>query len=186
MIHRLNPVHFIVGLLFLTSILVTGCRQDDSSVANSGRDGIQAGESRIDRETFSLQLPKGWYEDTADDMHDPNGFVFFENPESCFVLVMINDSSSGTTVDDHLRGQRNAYEKLLKNSRTTKLSHWGKIEAKGFEINGKSEGILSTKVKIYGFQNENRFCVVVEHAVLEDLQKYAADFETIRGSFKLK
>lgn len=38
----------------------------------------------IDRKTFSLSLPGRWTEKTKDDMYEPDSFVFFDGPESCF------------------------------------------------------------------------------------------------------
>ncbi len=181
----------ILSFVLLSFAIFTqiGCRKAvDSATPAAATTSVenQSEAIQIDRATFSMLLPNGWSEDTADDMHDPDSFVFFENPESCLFFVMIADKSTGATVDDLLIAQKHQYEIMMTNSVVTNLTRWATYDVKGFEINGKAQGIVRSNAKLHGFVNGNNVCVVIEFAELNDLKTYGNDFETIRQSFKLK
>jgi len=165
-------------------LVVSGCSQSTSDRNHYSIDNKYASE--IDRQTFSVSIPRGWTEDTADDMYDPETFVFFENPESCMFSVMIGEKSTGITIDDILLNQKAVWEEKLTNCDVMRLTKWATREAKGFEIKGKMFGMLRSVCRMYGFDNDTRVCVVMEFAVSSDFKKYAADFEKIRQTFRLK
>lgn len=140
----------------------------------------------IERKTFSMTLPNGWTEKTKDDMYDPNSFVMFENPESCLFIVMIANKSAAATVEELLKHQKEEWQKRITESKSTDIKIWSKYEGSGFELEGKTQGMIRSRVRIFGFQKGDNVCVVIEFGVLADLKTFAADFETIRQSFKLK
>src|SRR5215813_7613598 len=116
----------------------------------------------LDRETFSLSLPKGWTEDTKDNMYDPNSFVFFENSESCLFTLIIGKKSAGASVDLLLRHQKEAWQKKMADSKLTEIKKWSKYEGKGFELEGKVLGILRGRARIFGFENDHHVCIITE------------------------
>src|SRR5262245_60182759 len=78
-----------------------------------------AGE--IGRKTFSVTLPSGWTEDTKSDMYDADSFIFFENPESCLINILIGTKSAGASVAKLLAAQKNAWDEKLTNLESKKI-----------------------------------------------------------------
>jgi hypothetical protein len=109
--------------------------------------------SEIERKTFSMTLPKGWTEDTKDDMYDPNSFVIFENSASCIFMVIVGKTSAGATVEDLLKHEGEELQKRVTESKSTDIKAWSKYEGKGFELEGKVQGITRSRARIFGFQN---------------------------------
>lgn len=140
----------------------------------------------LERKSFSVSLPKDWTEDTKQDMYDPESFLFFENSESCLVVIIIGAKSAGSKPGPMLTAQKEAWLKRLTDLETVKIAKWGKYEGEGFELTGKLNGTMRYKVRLFGFENADRTCVVVESADASDAKKYAADFEEIRETFRLK
>jgi hypothetical protein len=166
-------------LFLLSALCFTGCRRHPTvSTANSS--------TEIDRKTFSMSLPEGWTEDTKDDMYDPDSFVFFENPECCLFCVFIGKKSAGMTVDLILKSEETSYRKKYTDLTTSTLDSWSKHPGKGIEMVGKIGGAIKYRSVLFGFENGDNVCVVIEAATPADLEKYADDYETIRKSFHLK
>jgi hypothetical protein len=183
--------HLALAFGLLSALLAFGCEHSGGDGPKTERKVVQPPggghtATEIDRKTFSLSLPAGWTEDTKDDMHDPDSFVFFENPESCLFTVIIGKKSAGASVDELLEGQKEAFEKKLTGATTTEVDTWANYKVKGFRIEGKAQGISQTRALIYGFENGDNVCIITESATPGDFDTYAAEFETIRQSFKLK
>lgn len=142
--------------------------------------------AEIDRKTFSMSLPKGWTEDKKDDMYDPDSFVFFENSESCLFAVIVGKKSAGASVDNLLNHQKQAWQKKVTDAKSTELKRWSKYEGKGYEIEGKAQGIFRSRARIFGFENDHHVCIIMELATPGDFRTFADDFEKIRQTFKLK
>lgn len=173
--------------------VVFGCGLSDHDKAKTERKVVQppghSGGSTaptIDRKTFSMSLPAGWTEDTKDDMHDADSFVFFENAESCLFAVMIGKKSAGASLDNQLVNQKDALLKKMTDAKVIEIQRWATYDGEGFEIEGKVAGIALTRQRIFGFENGDNICVITESATPGDFETYAADFETIRQTFKLK
>lgn len=185
---------FVMAVPLFGSLLAVGCSKNvhDSSGAKQDRKVVQppgqgiGREGEIDRKTFSMTLPAGWTEDTKDDMHDPDSFVFFENPESCLFTVIIGKKSAGASVDQQLTIQKKAWLKRVTEAKITGLQTWANYEGQGFEIEGKVNGIVLIRKRIFGFENADSVCVISESATFGDFTTFAGDFETIRQTFKLK
>jgi hypothetical protein len=184
---------FVTAAWLLGLFVVFGCGLSDHDSAKPERKVVQppghSGGSTapsIERKTFSMSLPAGWTEDTKDDMHDADSFVFFENAESCLFAVMIGKKSAGASVDTQLMNQKEALLKKMTDTKVTELQTWSTYEGKGFEIEGKVAGIILTRQRIFGFETDENICVITESATPGDFATFAADFETIRQTFKLK
>jgi hypothetical protein len=184
----------VIAACLLGSFLAFGCGKSgqDSSGASPVRKVVQppgrgiSSATEIDRKTFSISLPAGWTEDTKDDMHDPDSFVFFENPESCLFAVVIGKKSAGATVDEQLMNQKEAWLKNITEAKITDFRKWANYEGQGFEIEGKVHGTSLTRQRIFGFEKSDNVCVITESATPGDFKTFASDFETLRQSFKLK
>jgi hypothetical protein len=133
-----------------------------------------------------MTLPKGWTEDTKDDMYDPNSFVMFENPQSCLFAVIVGKKSAGATEEVLLEKQREAWQKRITESKSTDISVWSKYEGKGFELEGKLQGITRGRTRVFAFQKDDNICLIMEYGTRADLERFAGDYETIRQTFKLK
>lgn len=140
----------------------------------------------IDRKTFSMTLPKGWSEDVADDMHDPDSFVFFENDESCLFAVIVGIKSTGISSDDLVTSQVKTWKEKLTDATSTEIKKWSNHEGQGVVMEGKMLGIVRSQATIFGFETADHACVVLEFATLGDMKTFAEDFAVIRKSFKLK
>lgn len=133
-----------------------------------------------------MSLPTGWIEDTQDDMHDPDSFVFFENAESCLFAVMIGKKSAGASVEDLLMHQKEAWQEKFTDTKLVDFKKWSSYEGEGVEIQGKILGMLRSRARIFGFERGDSVCLIAEFATLGDFKTYATDFEKIRQTFKLK
>jgi hypothetical protein len=140
----------------------------------------------IDRNTFFVSLPDKWTENTKDDMYSPDSFVFFEGPESTWFLVMVGKKSAGASVDALVGAQRDAWSKKLTNSTITEITKWSSVDGKGYKIEGKMQGIVKSRVTMFGFEKGDNVCLVEEYATLGDYTTYARDFEKLRQTFRLK
>jgi hypothetical protein len=168
----------ILGLLSL--IYFTGCGRH--SAATTPAKSL----AQIDRKTFSMSLPDGWTEDTKDDMYEPDSFVFFENPESCLFCVFIGKKSAGMTVDLILKKEEESYQKKLTDLTSSTFDSWSKYKGEGIEMVGKMGGAIKYRSRLFGFENGDNVCCVIEAATPGDWETYAGDYETIRQSFNLK
>ena len=156
-------------LLLITALSV--------AVANAGE---------VERTTFSVSLPDGWTEDTKDDMYDPETNLFFENSESCLVMVVIGTKSAGSSIEPMLAAQKETWAKRLTQMEEAKIEKWGQYQGKGFELTGKLSGTTQYRARFFGFENAKHTCVVIECADAVDAKKFAADFDRIRETFRLK
>jgi hypothetical protein len=145
-----------------------------------------ASAAEIERKTFSMSLPQGWTEDTKNDMHDPDSFIFFENSESCLFTVIIGTKSAGAAVADMFKPQKEKWEKKVTDMKSTPIEKWGTYQGKGIEIEGKMQGILRYRVRLFGFESNDYACVITESSTDGDSKTFAADFEKIRQTFRLK
>ena len=133
-----------------------------------------------------MSLPVGWTELTKDDMYDPDSFVMFENSESCLFIVFIGKKSAGMTVDMILEKEKQSYEKKFTDLTTSKFSSWSKYQGQGVEMAGKIDGGIKYRSRMFGFENGDNVCAVIEAATPGDCETYAGDYETIHQSFNLK
>jgi hypothetical protein len=101
-------------------------------------------------------------------------------------LIIIGTKSAGSKPGPMLTAQKESWLKRLTDLETGKIAKWGKYEGEGFELTGKLNGTTRYHVRLFGFENAGRTCVVVESADAPDAKKYAADFEKIRETFRLK
>lgn len=131
-------------------------------------------------------LPAQWTEDTARDTYDPNAFVFFENPESCLLGVIIAPKSAGATADNILKSQREALQKRVTEMQFTETTQWGSYNGRGYDFQGKAQGLILMRGRTLAFENDTSVCFIMETATLADYQTYARDFELIRQTFRLK
>ncbi|MGO9478529.1 MAG: hypothetical protein ACLQAH_07970 [Limisphaerales bacterium] len=169
----------IIISFLLSALCFTGCGCHPTASTTKS-------PTEIDRKTFSMSLPDGWTEDTKDDMYEPDSFVFFENPESCLLTVIIGKKSAGMSIDLILEKEKEAYLKKCTDAKTSTFGQWSKYQGNGVEIDGKMGGTIKYRTRIFGFENGDNVCVIIEAATPGDLDKYADDFETIRQTFKLK
>ena len=170
----------------LSSIFcLTGCgRQsapDSSKISTPVKSSVG-----INRKTFSMSLPAGWFEDTKDDMYDAESFMFFENPESCLFCVIIGKKSAGFSVDEMLEKHKEQYSAKMTDLSTSSFDGWSNYRGKGMNITGKVQGAFQYRCHLFGFENGDSACVIIEAANPADFNKFAGDFELIRQSFKLK
>jgi len=142
--------------------------------------------AEINRKTFALSLPDGWTEDTKDDLHDPDSFVMFENSESCLFMVIVGKKSAGASVDVLLKHQKAQFGKMMTDAKSTNITTWSEFKGKGFEMEGKAQGIVRSRARIFGFEKADHVCVIVEFGTVGDLKTYADDFLKIQKTFKLK
>jgi hypothetical protein len=140
----------------------------------------------VERKSFAVSLPKDWTEDTKDENYDPESNIFFENSESCIVMVIIGTKSAGSSTEPILAGQKETWAKRLTEMKEAKFEKWGKYEGKGFELTGKLSGTTNYRARFFGFENATHTCVVIECADAVDAKKFAADFDKIRETFRLK
>ena len=143
-------------------------------------------DTAIEKETFSMTLPKGWTEDTKDGVHDSKAFLNFQGPRTCLFAVLVGKESAGATVEDLLKWQNKSWEKELTNTRFTGIKAWSKYQGNGFELEGKLQGGIRFRTRAFGFQQGDNVCLVVESGALGDLEIFADDWEKIRETFKLK
>jgi hypothetical protein len=148
--------------------------------------GVTAIAGEIDRKTYSLSLPKGWTEDTKDDMYEPDSFVFFENAESCLFTVIIGTKSAGATAATMLNGQKESWKKRVTDAKWTDITEWSHYKGNGAEVEGKIQGIIRVRARLFAFETERYVCVITEYATVGDWKKFESDFNHIRQSFKLK
>lgn len=175
----------IFTVILLLAFFVTGCEHKSSSDSGKGPAPVK-GSVKIDRKTFSMLLPDSWSEDTKDDMYDPDSFIFFENPESCLVCLIIGKKSAGFSVDKMLEKQKECYLKKITEAKISSFDEWSTYKGKGINISGKIQGAFRFNCHIFGFESDDTGCVVVECGMPVDLEKFSGDFETIRQNFKLK
>ena len=139
----------------------------------------------IDRATFSMTLPKGWTEDTKGEIDDPNSFVIFQGPQTCLFAAVASKQLVGETIEDLLKSQYESWRKRLTASKSRDIKIWSKYEGKGFELEGKLQGV-PFRTRAFGFQKGDTVCLIVESGALADLETFADDSEKIRQTFKLK
>jgi len=133
-----------------------------------------------------MALPKGWTEDTKAELYDPDTIVFFENSESCLFTVVIGKKSAGASVEAKLKAYKQATEKNYTEVKLKEFGKWSRYQGKGIEIEGKLQGTLRSRTRIFAFEKGDSVCVVKESAILADWKKFIADFEKIREGFKVK
>jgi hypothetical protein len=85
-----------------------------------------------------------------------------------------------------LESEERSYRKKYTDLTTSALDSWSKHPGKGIEMVGKIGGAIKYRSVLFGFENGDNVCVVIEAATPADLEKYADDYETIRKSFHLK
>lgn len=132
-----------------------------------------------------MSVPNGWTEDTKDETYNPNYVVFFENPQSCLFSVRIFKKSAGIAVEGLLTDQTDALRKKFSGPTSVEFTKWSTYDGKGVEIEGTVTKILRSRARLFAFENADYACIITEYATLGDFEKYAADFEEIRQTFKL-
>ena len=161
------------GYFFLLFLLIlAGCKPADTG--------------KIDRKTFSMSLPPGWKEDKNDGLYDPNGFVMFENKDSCLFIVFIAKKSKALSVDTIVEKQRQAYLKKMTDTKAGAFVQWSRYKGKGLRLVGKVNGAVPFDNRIFAFENGTNVCSIVEAATPDDFNKYGRDYDQIRQSFVLK
>src|SRR5581483_4818874 len=149
--------------LLLLVLLLGGCRPAD----------------RIERATFAMTLPAGWVEDRNDGLYDPNGFVMFENKDSCLFIVVVAKKSKTMSVDLLVEKQRQAYLKKMTNVKAGAFIQWSRYQGKGLRLVGNVGGKVLYDNRIFGFEHGDRVCAIVEAATPGDFTRYAADYDLI-------
>lgn len=142
--------------------------------------------SEIDRKTFSMSLPDKWIENTKDDMYNPDSLIFFEGPESTVFTVIIGQKSAGASADTLVTKQKDVFARKFTDTAITEITKWSSYDGRGFEIEGKIQGIVMARITIFGFEKGDNVCLIEEYATLGDYKTYANDFEQLRQTFKLK
>ena len=141
--------------------------------------------TEINRKTFSMTLPGNWIEDTKRDTYDPDSLVFFDGPESALFSVIVGQKSAGSSVDTMLDNQRDYYKARIVNATITPITKWSNFDGKGFQMEGKVQGIANGRITVFGFEKGDNVCIVEEYATPGDYKTYARDFEEIRQTFRL-
>jgi len=141
--------------------------------------------TEINRKTFSMTLPGNWIEDTKRDTYDPDSLVFFDGPESALFSVIVGQKSAGSSVDTMLDNQRDYYKARIVNATITPITKWSNFDGKGFQMEGKVQGIANGRITVFGFEKGDNVCIVEEYATPGDYKTYARDFEKIRQTFRL-
>ena len=182
------PVVFLRSATGHLKFEISQVNQKDSSSAKPSEGIVKSVQTatKIDRKTFSMSLPIGWKEDKKDDMYNPDSTVFFENPEPCLFLVIIRKKSAGASVDSLLTAQKSSWQSKFTDTKIMDISKWANYEGKGFEIEGKFQGIRLSRSRIFGFENADKVSIIIEFAALNDFKTCASDYEEIRQTFKLK
>jgi len=141
--------------------------------------------TEINRKTFSMTLPGNWIEDSKRDTYDPDSLVFFDGPESALFSVIVGQKSAGSSVDTMLDNQRDYYKARIVNATITPITKWSNFDGKGFQMEGKVQGIANGRITVFGFEKGDNVCIVEEYATPGDYKTYARDFEKIRQTFRL-
>ena len=141
--------------------------------------------TEINRKTFSITLPGNWIEDTKRDTYDPDSLVFFDGPESALFSVIVGQKSAGSSVDTMLDNQKDSLKRKIVNATIIPITKWSNFDGKGFQMEGKIQGIINGRVTVFGFEKGDNVCIVEEWATPGDYKTYAKDFEKIRQTFRL-
>ena len=141
--------------------------------------------TEINRKTFSITLPGNWSEDTKRDTYDPDSLVFFDGPESALFSVIVGQKSAGSSVDTMLDNQKDSLKRKIVNATIIPITKWSNFDGKGFQMEGKIQGIINGRVTVFGFEKGDNVCIVEEWATPGDYKTYAKDFEKIRQTFRL-
>jgi len=141
--------------------------------------------TEINRKTFSMTLPGNWIEDTKRDTYDPDSLVFFDGPESALFSVIVGQKSAGSSVDTMLDNQRDYYKARIVNATITPITKWSNFDGKGFQMEGKVQGIANGRITVFGFEKGDNVCIVEEYATPGDYKICAKGFEKIRQTFRL-
>jgi hypothetical protein len=141
--------------------------------------------TEINRKTFSITLPGNWIEDTKRDTNDPDSLVFFDGPESALFSVIVGQKSAGSSVDTMLDNQKDSLKRKIVNATIIPITKWSNFDGKGFQMEGKIQGIINGRVTVFGFEKGDNVCIVEEWATPGDYKTYAKDFEKIRQTFRL-
>ena len=170
-------LHILVNLLIVFQML--------QMLPQKPREAGRRPAIEINRKTFSVSLPGNWAEDTKRDTYNPDSFVFFDGPESALFSVLIGQKSAGFSVDTMLDNQRDYYKARIVNATITPITKWSNFDGKGFQMEGKVQGIANGRITVFGFEKGDNVCIVEEYATPGDYKTYARDFEKIRQTFRL-
>lgn len=135
-----------------------------------------------------MTRPTGWIEDTKFDGYNPDAFVMFERGQgsNCLFEVIIVKKSAGASADKILASQKEGWLKNVPAAKVGQFDQWGSYSGEGFDIEGEVNAKYLQRHRIFVFTKGDSVCLVVESAKPADFLYYAADFRTIRESFKLK
>lgn len=158
----------------------------DSTELASDSSAANVPTAVLDRKTFSLTVPSGWAENTKDEMYEPDSFVFIAGPQSCFFQIIIGKKSAGASVDALVEHQTKEMKSRFTDATFVTIDKWSTFGGSGFEIEGKTAGILRSRLRVFGFENGDNVCLVSEFGSLNDLKIYAGDLDLIRQTFQLK
>ncbi len=140
----------------------------------------------IDRDTFSVSIPEKWAEKTSSKLYDKNRHVFFENSESCIVLVMILDKGSGITSARLLEKNIENYKKRINVTKESAIDRWGSYRGNGVLLYGKMAGAYSAYARLFEFETDSKSCLIVEFALEEDWKEFSSDFISIQKTLVIK
>jgi hypothetical protein len=172
-------LRFIVTILILHFIL--------GYLAGAGSRSARenSGPVEIERSTFSVSLPKGWREDQTDKDFNGTSTAFFEKSADCFFSVVVQPKSPEVSATTLLEIQKGEMEKKFTNVKFTAATKWGAYDGTGFDVAATYQG-TGSRGRIFAFESSGNACLVCEMASDKDYRTAAADFATIRESFKLK
>ena len=74
---------------------------------------------------------------------------------------------------------------MIVNATIIPITKWSNFDGKGFQMEGKIQGIINGRVTVFGFEKGDNVCIVEEWATPGDYKTYAKDFEKIRQTFRL-
>ena|SRR5688572_30221126 len=81
-------------------------------------------QTKIDRDSFSLQYPSNWRIDTEDEDYDPDAFFSLESPDDNLVMFMIFNVP--VDKDELLNAQLEAFSsQVIKKPEITEFNRWG-------------------------------------------------------------
>ena len=148
---------------------------------------LQSGnaQTKIDRDSFSLQYPSNWRIDTEDEDYDPDAFFSLESPDDNLVMFMIFNVP--VDKDELLNAQLEAFSsQVIKKPEITEFNRWGDYYGTGKILKGKLLGVFKGVVRIFVYETPYKTMLVVEQYYEKDYEKLKKDYDLISTSFSFK
>jgi hypothetical protein len=101
-------------------------------------------------------------------------------------MLVIGKKAAGADAKIFLEAEREAFEKQLTGATTTPITSWEGHAAQGYELKGKTQGIMAARVRVIELNSEANAGVLVEFAVMSDMAVCGPEFESLGKSFRLK